>query len=100
MAAPASIHQRYMTAKQVFFEGRVQGVGFRFTTKQIAKGYDVSGWVKNLLDGRVEMQVQGEDEEVDGFIRDIRDSELAHHIQQVEIRPISPLDELAGFNIR
>ena len=42
-----------MTARHVFFEGRVQGVGFRWTVKNLARGYDVIGWVKNLPDGRV-----------------------------------------------
>tara|TARA_R110002096_G_scaffold432734_2_gene650047 strand:+ start:422 stop:694 length:273 start_codon:yes stop_codon:yes gene_type:complete len=90
-----------MTAKHVFFEGRVQGVGFRFTTKQLAKEFDISGWVKNLPDGRVELMVQGdEEEEVNGFVQEIRDSSLAHHIQKVDISEAEPLDEVVGFNIR
>ena len=89
-----------MTAKQVFFEGRVQGVGFRFTVKQIAKEFDVSGWVKNLPDGRVELRTQGEEDEVTDFVREIRESALTHHIQNVEINDISPLDGVAGFSIR
>ena len=43
-----------MTARQVYYTGRVQGVGFRYSTKRIASGYDVTGSVKNLPDGRVE----------------------------------------------
>jgi acylphosphatase len=43
-----------MTAKQVFYSGRVQGVGFRYTVKQIASGYEITGFVRNLPDGRVE----------------------------------------------
>jgi len=50
-----------MTSLQVFYEGRVQGVGFRWTVRRIAKGFDVIGWVRNLLDGRVEMQVSGQE---------------------------------------
>ena len=51
-----------MTAKQVFYEGRVQGVGFRYGTKREAMGFDVTGWIANLSDGRVEMQVMGDDD--------------------------------------
>ena len=42
-----------MSGRHVFYEGRVQGVGFRATVKHIARGYEVVGWVKNLPDGRV-----------------------------------------------
>ena len=49
-----------MIAKKVIFTGRVQGVGFRYTTKQIALGFDVSGTVKNLSDGTVELRLMGE----------------------------------------
>ena len=48
-----------MTAKRVLYSGRVQGVGFRFSSKQIARGFDVCGWVKNLPDGRVELLADG-----------------------------------------
>lgn len=89
-----------MSAKQVHFEGRVQGVGFRYATRQIAKGFDVVGWVKNLFDGRVEMQVMGEDDEVDEFIQEIQESNLAHHIQKVEIRDIPDLEDVKGFSIQ
>ncbi|MEM7012655.1 MAG: acylphosphatase [Verrucomicrobiota bacterium] len=88
-----------MIAKQVYFEGRVQGVGFRWTTRDIAKGFDVVGWVKNLIDGRVEMQVQGYEDEVDEFIQEIRDSSLAHHIQGFEVRDIPLMEDVKGFTI-
>lgn len=91
---------KLMIAKQVYFEGRVQGVGFRYTTRQLAKGFDVVGWVENLADGRVEMQVMGDEEEVDEFIQEIRDSSLAHHIQEVRITKIAALENVKGFTIR
>src|SRR5690606_10706619 len=65
-----------MIARQYYFAGRVQGVGFRFATKQIAKGFDVLGWVRNCDDGRVELQVMGEEEEVEAFLQEIHDSPL------------------------
>ena len=88
-----------MTARHVFYEGRVQGVGFRFTVKQIARGYDVVGWVKNLPDGRVELQVGGELEEVEGFLEGIAESQLKSHIKQVEAHSIPPLIGVRGFEI-
>jgi acylphosphatase len=65
-----------MISLQIFYEGHVQGVGFRFTVRQIAKEFDVTGWVRNLPDGRVELQVVGEEAEVRAFIHRIADSEL------------------------
>ena len=46
--------------KHIYFSGRVQGVGFRYTAAFLARSLYLTGWVKNLWDGRVEMEVQGE----------------------------------------
>jgi len=51
-----------------YFSGRVQGVGFRYTTQNLALRYNVGGYVRNLPDGRVELVVEGPDTEVDDFI--------------------------------
>jgi acylphosphatase len=58
----------------IYYTGRVQGVGFRFTTKSVAAGYDVVGVVRNLADGRVELTVEGERIELEAFRRGIQDS--------------------------
>ena len=88
-----------MIGQQVFYEGRVQGVGFRYTVKSIARGYEVVGWVRNLADGRVELQCSGNKEEVDGFLEAIAESELKSHIRSVEAHAIAPLAGRRGFEI-
>ncbi|MEO8204558.1 MAG: acylphosphatase [Chthoniobacterales bacterium] len=84
--------------RQVFYEGKVQGVGFRFTVRQIAREYDVSGNVRNLPDGRVSLSLQGEAGEVDAFLQGVRDSVLAGHIKKEDIED-SLLQEFRGFQI-
>jgi acylphosphatase len=88
-----------MTGRQVFYEGWVQGVGFRYTCKRLAQGYEVCGWVRNLPDGRVELQCSGELGEVDGFLNAIGESELKAHIKKVTVLPIPPLTGARGFEI-
>ena len=89
-----------MPAKQVFYSGRVQGVGFRYTARQIASGYEVTGWVKNLPDGRVEMQVMAaEAEELESFLAEVLDSNLGSLVKSCEVRPIPPLTGVTGFSI-
>jgi acylphosphatase len=88
-----------MKATRVLYEGYVQGVGFRWTAKHLAHGYDVSGWVRNLPDGRVELQVSGEDAEVSAFLRAIRESSLGSHISAEHTTEIEPLHPFKGFRI-
>lgn len=89
-----------MTARQYIFAGRVQGVGFRYSTKRLSKGFDVIGWVKNLPDGRVELQIMGEEEELDEFLEELHDSPLGHHIQEQEERTVPLLEDVIGFSIQ
>ena len=89
-----------MTAKHVLYSGRVQGVGFRYSTKRIASGFDVIGWVKNLPDGRVEMMAQAiEADELEAFLEDIQQSSLGSHIKRREVEAIAAEPNLRGFSI-
>ncbi|MGV3661494.1 MAG: acylphosphatase [Prosthecobacter sp.] len=89
-----------MTARHVYFSGRVQGVGFRYSTKQIASGFDVTGWVKNLPDGRVELFAQAFDtDELDAFLEDIQQSSLGSHIKEREVSTVPAQAGLRGFGI-
>lgn len=65
------------------YSGHVQGVGFRYQVVSIAKGFELTGWVKNLSDGRVELFVEGEESEASEFILAV-ESELDVFINHVE----------------
>ena len=51
----------------VFYSGRVQGVGFRYAVKSLTPGFEVTGTIRNLADGRVELVAEGEHAELDAF---------------------------------
>jgi len=87
-------------ARRVIFDGRVQGVGFRYTCKDLAKGFEVVGTVRNLPEGTVELEVMGESDEVEDFIKEIaEESSLAHNIKGMHVKNIPPLDGVKGFAI-
>jgi acylphosphatase len=71
-AIPASAGDETKMAKMVYYTGKVQGVGFRATAADIAKDYPVTGWVKNLADGRVQLLVEGPEDAVDKFLKAVR----------------------------
>lgn len=85
---------------QVFYEGNVQGVGFRWSVRNVAKGFDVTGSVRNLRDGRVELLASGDDEEVRAFLDAILESELRAHIKKHSEAPLPNLPAFRGFEIR
>lgn len=89
-----------MIAKKVIYEGRVQGVGFRYTVKDLARGFDVRGFVKNLPDGSVELQVMGEATEVRDFLHEIAvESPVARNIKNQITETIPPIPHCTSFKI-
>ena len=88
-----------MKAIKIYSEGRVQGVGFRWTVKRIAQEFDVVGTVKNLPDGRVELVAQGDSHEVSAFLESIRRSDLAGHISLESPEAMAHVPRLRGFQI-
>jgi len=84
---------------QVLYSGKVQGVGFRYSVKSAASGYDVTGTVRNLPDGRVEVVVEGEREELDAFRTGIRDSGLEHFIKGEDVSWAEAKNDFRGFEI-
>jgi acylphosphatase len=85
---------------QVFYEGNVQGVGFRWSVRNVAKGFDVTGSVRNLPDGRVELQATGEEDELRAFLDAILESELRGHIRKHTESTLTNPPPFRGFEIR
>ena len=83
----------------VFYSGRVQGVGFRVSVKQIACGYEVVGWVKNLSGGRVEMVAEGEKSELEAFLEGVSTSYLNGFIHEQVVDWTESMGNLKGFQI-
>jgi acylphosphatase len=89
-----------MIAKRVIFSGRVQGVGFRYTTREIANSFEVVGTVRNLPDGTVELEVMGEQDELTAYLLEItEESAVAHFIKSAAITEIPLLENTRGFRI-
>ncbi len=84
---------------RIFYSGRVQGVGFRFAVKMLATGFEVTGTVRNLIDGRVELVAEGTKEELESFRRAIQDSEVGRFIRNEEVSWSEARGGLRGFEI-
>jgi len=82
------------------FLGTVQGVGFRFTVRRIAEQYKVTGFVKNLPNGRVEVVAEGNGEVIESFIDAICNSALCDYIRNVEKKWEPATEEYEKFEIR
>lgn len=83
----------------VLYTGRVQGVGFRYTTKVVACGFDVTGTVRNLSDGRVELFAEGERAELEEFRKAIQDSEVGRFVRNEAVAWSEAKNEFRGFEI-
>lgn len=88
-----------MQRLSVFYSGRVQGVGFRATVRRIACGYDVTGTVRNLPDGRVELIAEGARSELEAFLTGIAESELSGFIAKQHETWQKAQGNLRGFTI-
>ena len=88
-----------MMARRIFYKGKVQGVGFRFGVRQIAEGFSVAGYASNLPDGRVEVFLQGEKEEVEAMEKEIGESHLAGFIREAIGTDVETDSRTKGFQI-
>jgi len=83
----------------ILYSGQVQGVGFRYQARQVSAGYEVTGRVRNLPDGRVELVAEGEEAELNAFRQAVRDSGLKGLIRGEEVLWSEADGEFRGFEI-
>ena len=84
----------------MFYSGRVQGVGFRYSAREVACGFEVTGSVRNLPDGRVELVAEGNEEEVKAFLEAIHQSQLGNYIRGEDVNWGEASGEFMRFEIR
>jgi acylphosphatase len=88
-----------MQHREVLFFGHVQGVGFRYTARQIASRFAVTGYVVNLRDGSVRVVVEGADDQIDGFLGALN-NEMERYIRSTEVHTAAATGDFIDFSIR
>lgn len=84
----------------VFYMGRVQGVGFRYSVREVACGFEVTGFVRNVPDGRVELVAEGEAAEAQAFLAAIHETQLDNYIRTKDVSWQPATGEFTGFEIK
>lgn len=85
--------------REAYYSGRVQGVGFRYTVRHVAGGFRVTGFVRNLPDGRVHLIAEGARDELAGFLEAIAE-QMANHIRNVTVDVRPATGEFSSFGVR
>lgn len=83
----------------IYYSGSVQGVGFRYMAQSIAYSSGVTGWVKNLRDGRVEVVCEGREPDLNEFLDKLNNT-FSFHIKDIRIEQEDPSGKLEEFDIR
>ncbi|HEX7570146.1 MAG TPA: acylphosphatase [Verrucomicrobiae bacterium] len=98
-AMPQPVQNAARRRMTVIFSGRVQGVGFRYTAKTVAAGYEITGIIRNLPDSRVELAAEGDRAELDAFRAALHDAGLAGFIRDEQVMWADAKNEFRGFEI-
>lgn len=85
-------------ARRVLYSGWVQGVGFRYTARRLAQDYRVTGFVRNLPDGRVELVAEGPPAEVEAFLKAVGEA-MSGYIRGAEVQTVPPSGRYTHFGI-
>lgn len=88
-----------MQRRTYLFSGHVQGVGFRYTARAVASTRPVSGYVRNMPDGRVEMVMEGEPADMDAVVQRLQE-QMEGHISRMIVQESPALGDLVGFEVR
>ncbi len=99
LAVPTQTPAATRRRMKIFYSGRVQGVGFRYTAKTVAAGFEIAGFVRNLPDGRVELVAEGADGELQAFRAAIHNAMLAGFIRDESVEWGAAQNEFRGFEI-
>jgi acylphosphatase len=94
VSAQAAIEQR-----EIYYSGRVQGVGFRYTVRRVATRFAVTGFVKNLRDGRVQLVAEGASDQVQRFVEAV-EAEMGYYISDAHVKIGPATGQFSTFDIR
>jgi acylphosphatase len=83
----------------VFFGGHVQGVGFRYSVLQVAREFEVAGYVRNLADGRVQLEAEGRKDDIDAFVAAIEEK-MHGYVRKTERAGAKRAPQFSGFTIK
>lgn len=97
MAVPDQSLPEYAVHARVY--GRVQGVGFRYFTRSTAASLGLSGWVKNRMDGSVEVRAEGSRAQVEALVDYLRHGPPSSHVRTVDLRYPEPTGSFRDFSV-
>ncbi len=83
----------------IYYSGRMQGVGFRYSVRILVNGFEVTGTVRNLEDGRVELIAEGARAELEGLLEAVRQSDVGRFIRQEQLGWTEAKNEFRSFEI-
>lgn len=86
-------------AQHLIVSGRVQGVGFRYFAQATAMEYGITGWVKNLNDGTVELQIEGDEERLESYKRALYDGNRFVGVERIDVKDAT-VESFRKFDIR
>jgi len=84
----------------IVVSGRVQGVGYRYFTRDAAQSLGLGGWVRNTVDGRVELEVEGEQAKIDTLIEQLKEGPALSRVTDVDIQGMITMDSGGEFFIK